>query len=134
MLDWPNTIAAFEAARQRAFRPLWEGRHRHHARREVAAISELTASTREAAWRVGVSDTALRKAEQTNRMAREHDGSWDIDKTLCHLEETADGPRRTYPGNAERQLALDRCGRPSGMGAQMDAFVPWPPSATTAAP
>jgi len=53
-------------------------------------MPELTASTREAARRLGVSDTALRKAEQTNRIAREPDGQWDIDKTRRRLVETAD--------------------------------------------
>ncbi len=58
-------------------------------------MPELTASTREAARRLGVSDTALRKAEQTNRIAREPDGQWDIDKTRRHLTETAD-PARSH--------------------------------------
>jgi hypothetical protein len=33
-LDWPAAITAFEAARQRAPHPLWQGRHRHHVRRQ----------------------------------------------------------------------------------------------------
>lgn len=36
-------------------------------------------STREAARRIGVSETALRKAEATGRIAREPDGSWHLD-------------------------------------------------------
>jgi hypothetical protein len=56
-------------------------------------MPELTPSTREAARRLGVSDTALRKAEQTNRIAREPDGQWDIDKTRRRLAETADPAR-----------------------------------------
>ncbi|WP_203075798.1 MerR family transcriptional regulator [Falsiroseomonas ponticola] len=63
-------------------------------------MPELTASTREAARRLGVSDTALRKAEQTNRIAREPDGSWDIDKTRRRLVETADPARSPLANGA----------------------------------
>jgi hypothetical protein len=56
-------------------------------------MPELTPSTREAARRIGVTETALRKAEQTNRIAREPDGQWDIDKTRRRLIETADPSR-----------------------------------------
>ena len=44
-------------------------------------MPELTSSTREAARRLNVSDTAIHKAERAGRIAREPDGSWDIDKT-----------------------------------------------------
>jgi hypothetical protein len=60
---------------------------------KVAAMPELTPSTREAARRIGITETALRKAEQTNRIAREPDGQWDIDKTRRRLVETADPAR-----------------------------------------
>ena len=63
-------------------------------------MPELTPSTREAARRLGVSDTALRKAEQTNRIAREPDGQWDIDKTRRRLIETADPARSPLAGGA----------------------------------
>jgi len=56
-------------------------------------MPELTPSTREAARRIGLTETALRKAEQTNRIAREPDGQWDIDKTRRRLVETADPAR-----------------------------------------
>lgn len=56
-------------------------------------MPELTPSTREAARRIGVTEAALRKAEQTNRIAREPDGQWDIDKTRRRLVETADPVR-----------------------------------------
>jgi hypothetical protein len=56
-------------------------------------VPELTPSTREAARRIGITETALRKAEQTNRIAREPDGRWDIDKTRRRLVETADPAR-----------------------------------------
>lgn len=44
-------------------------------------MPEMTASTREAARRLGLSDTAIHKAEQAGRIAREPDDLWDIDKT-----------------------------------------------------
>jgi hypothetical protein len=56
-------------------------------------VPELTHSTREAARRIGVTETALRKAEATGRIAREPDGQWDIDKTRRRLVETADPHR-----------------------------------------
>ncbi len=61
-------------------------------------MPELTSSTREAARRIGITETALRKAEQTNRIAREPDGRWDIDKTRRRLVETAD-PHRSPLAN-----------------------------------
>ena len=56
-------------------------------------MPELTASTRAAARRLGVSDTAIHKAERSGRIAREPDGQWDIDKTRRRLTETADPVR-----------------------------------------
>jgi len=43
-------------------------------------MAELTSSTREAARRLGVSDTTMHKAERTGRITREPDGQWDIAK------------------------------------------------------
>lgn len=56
-------------------------------------MPELTPSTREAARRLGVSDTAIHKAERAGRITREPDGQWDIDKTGRRLAETADPVR-----------------------------------------
>ncbi|MGG5822945.1 flavin monoamine oxidase family protein [Falsiroseomonas sp. HW251] len=53
-------------------------------------MPELTAFTREAARRIGITETALCKAEQTDRIAREPDGRWDIDKIRRRLVETVD--------------------------------------------
>ncbi|WP_137179202.1 hypothetical protein [Roseomonas sp. AR75] len=63
-------------------------------------MPELTPSTREAARRLGVSDTAIRKAERAGRIAREPDGSWDIDKTRRRLVETADPARSPLASGA----------------------------------
>jgi hypothetical protein len=56
-------------------------------------MPELTASTRELARRIGVTEAALRKAEQRQRIAREPDGQWDIEKTRRRMGETADPVR-----------------------------------------
>ncbi|WP_222440772.1 type IV toxin-antitoxin system AbiEi family antitoxin domain-containing protein, partial [Siccirubricoccus deserti] len=63
-------------------------------------MPELTASTREAARRLGVSDTAIHKAERAGRIAREPDGQWDIDKTRRRLVETADPVRSPLASGA----------------------------------
>jgi DNA-binding XRE family transcriptional regulator len=63
-------------------------------------MAELTSSTREAARRLGVSDTTMHKAERTGRIAREHDGQWDIAKTRARLLDTADPQRSPISGSA----------------------------------
>jgi len=45
-------------------------------------MAELTSSTREAARRLGVSDTTMHKAERTGRIAREADGQWDAESNI----------------------------------------------------
>jgi len=61
-------------------------------------MPELTNSTREAARRIGVSDTAIHKAERAGRIAREPDGQWAIEKTRHRLTETADPTRSPHGG------------------------------------
>ena len=70
-------------------------------------MPELTPSTREAARRIGITETALRKAEQTSRIAREPDGQWDIDKTRRRLVETADPVRSPLVGGGSAGHAGD---------------------------
>jgi hypothetical protein len=53
-------------------------------------MSELTPSRREVARRIGISEAALRKAECVDRIAREPNGLWNIEKTHRRLAETAD--------------------------------------------
>ena len=60
----------------------------------------MTASTHEAARRLGVSNTAIHKAERAGRIAREPDGNWDIDKTRRRLTETADPARSPLASSA----------------------------------
>jgi hypothetical protein len=63
-------------------------------------MAELTSSTREAARRLGVSDTTMHKAERSGRITREPDGQWDITKTRARLQETSDPQRSTLAGSA----------------------------------
>jgi hypothetical protein len=63
-------------------------------------MPELTPSTREAARRIGITETTLRKAEAAGRIVREPDGRWDIDKTRRRLVETADPNRSPLAGSA----------------------------------
>ena len=63
-------------------------------------MAELTPSTREAARRLGVSDTTMHKAERSGRITREPDGQWDITKTRARLLDTADPQRSTLSGSA----------------------------------
>jgi hypothetical protein len=63
-------------------------------------MAELTPSTREAARRLGVSDTTMHKAERSGRITREPDGQWDITKTRARLLDTADPQRSALAGSA----------------------------------
>ena len=61
-------------------------------------MPELTPSTRELARRIGVTETALRKAEAKGRIEREPDGQWDVEKTRRRMIETADPVRSPLAG------------------------------------
>ena len=50
-------------------------------------MPEMTPSTRELARRIGVTETALRKAEAKGRITREPDGQWDVEKTRRRMIE-----------------------------------------------
>lgn len=63
-------------------------------------MPEMTHSTREAARRIGVTETALRKAAAKGRIVREPDGQWDVDKTRRRMVETADPARSPLAGVA----------------------------------
>ena len=56
-------------------------------------MTERTVSGRELARRVGLSHTAIQKAERAGRIARDPDGQWDVAKARRHLVETADPTR-----------------------------------------
>jgi hypothetical protein len=53
------------------------------------------ASQREVARRLGVSHTALQKAQRAGRIAPEADGAWDIEKVRARLADSSDPKRKT---------------------------------------
>ncbi len=52
-------------------------------------MPERTTSAREVARRLGVSHTAIQKAERVGRILREPDGGWDVDRVRRDMAETA---------------------------------------------
>lgn len=53
------------------------------------------ASQREVARRLGISHTALQKAQRAGRIAPELDGAWDIEKVRARLADSSDPVRKT---------------------------------------
>jgi hypothetical protein len=60
----------------------------------AAAPSGRVISQREVARRLGISHTALQKAQRAGRIAPEPDGGWDVEKVRAQLARTADPARR----------------------------------------
>jgi hypothetical protein len=81
-------------------------------------MPEMTNSTREVARRIGVTETALRKAAANGRIVREPDGQWDVDKTRRRMVETADPARSPLAGAGAAGI-----GAGSGIGAAGAAGV-----------
>jgi hypothetical protein len=52
-------------------------------------MADPITSAREVARRLGVSHTAIQKAERVGRIVREPDGSWDVDRVGRDMAETA---------------------------------------------
>ena len=52
-------------------------------------MPERATSAREVARRLGLSHTAIQKAERVGRIAREPDGSWDVDRVRRDMTESA---------------------------------------------
>lgn len=61
----------------------------------AAAPPGRVASQREVARRLGISHTALQKAQRAGRIAPEADGSWDIDTVRARLADSSDPTRKT---------------------------------------
>jgi hypothetical protein len=53
------------------------------------------ASQREVARRLGISHTALQKAQRAGRIAQEPDGGWDVEKVRARLAASSDPARKT---------------------------------------
>jgi hypothetical protein len=53
------------------------------------------ASQREVARRLGISHTALQKAQRAGRIAPEADGAWDVEKVRARLADSSDPARKT---------------------------------------
>ena len=53
------------------------------------------ASQREVARRLGISHTALQKAQRAGRIAPEADGAWDVEKVRAGLADSSDPTRKT---------------------------------------
>jgi len=71
------------------------------------AMPEVATSVRELARRLGVSHTAIQKAERAGRIAREPDGSWDVAATRRRLAETV-APGRSPLAQPAETTALGR--------------------------
>jgi biotin operon repressor len=61
----------------------------------IAAAPGRVASQREVARRLGISHTALQKAQRAGRIAPEADGGWDVEKVRARLAESSDPLRKT---------------------------------------
>jgi transcriptional regulator with XRE-family HTH domain len=71
----------------------------------IAAAPGRVASQREVARRLGISHTALQKAERAGRIAPEADGGWDVEKVRTRLAESSDPTRKTATLAAQRPAA-----------------------------
>jgi hypothetical protein len=61
-----------------------------------------TTSNRELARRIGVSETAVRRAEKVGRVKREADGSWDLGRVKAAWASNTDpSQQRRSPGQAQ---------------------------------
>ena len=70
-------------------------------------MPERITSARDVARRLGLSHTAIQKAEQVGRIRRETDGSWDLDRVRRDLTASA-VPRRSPLATAGDDTPLGR--------------------------
>jgi hypothetical protein len=62
---------------------------------------DRTASTRKLAGQLGVTETAVRRAEKAGRIGREADGSWDVAKVRVAWAGNTDAAQQRGQPNAE---------------------------------
>jgi hypothetical protein len=88
------------------------------------------ASQHEAARRLGISHTALQKAQRSRRIAPEPDGYWDVEKVRAQLARTADPARKTGGMATPTPQSPRSAAKPMPIGAPLPALDP-PPSRTS---
>jgi hypothetical protein len=93
----------------------------------ASAMGTRVASQREVARRLGISHTALQKAQRAGRIAPEPDGSWDIEKVRAQLARTADPARKTGGMATPTQPFPRPAAKSLPIGAPLPALDP-PPS------
>jgi hypothetical protein len=86
------------------------------------------ASQREVARRLGVSHTALQKAQRAGRIAPEADGAWDVEKVRARLADSSDPVRKTAT-LVQPAVAAPRPASPSPVAAMPPAADPLPRAA-----
>jgi hypothetical protein len=86
------------------------------------------ASQREVARRLGISHTALQKAQRAGRIAPEADGGWDIEKVRARLADSSDPVRKTA-ALAPAPPAASRPATPPPVAAMAPAADPLPRAA-----
>lgn len=86
------------------------------------------ASQREVARRLGISHTALQKAQRAGRIAPEADGAWDVEKVRAGLADSSDPVRKTAT-LAPAPSAAPRPTAPAPIAAVPPAADPLPRAA-----
>lgn len=87
------------------------------------------ASQREVARRLGISHTALQKAQRAGRIAPEADGSWDIDTVRARLADSSDPTRKTATLGSPAAPAMPPALPPSAAPISAPAPEPLPRAA-----
>jgi hypothetical protein len=85
---------------------------------------DRTASNRELARQLGVSETAVRRAEKAGRIRRETDGAWDLAKVKAAWSDNTDQVQQR-PARAGRPAAKRRTLKPvpeAALGAVRDTL------------
>jgi hypothetical protein len=86
------------------------------------------ASQREVARRLGISHTALQKAQRAGRIAPEADGAWDVEKVRARLADSSDPVRKTAT-LVQPAVAAPRPASPPPVAAMPPAADPLPRAA-----